>query len=431
MGLRARLDEPVDIASLAAFRALFGAMMLASVARFAARGWIAELYVAPARHFPYLGFAWVRALPGAGMYAVFALMSAAALGLALGWRTRWSAAAFFALFTYVELIDKALYLNHYYLVSILAAWLVVLPAGGALSLDVRRDPSLARATTPRWTVWLLRAQLGMVYFFAGVAKLRPDWLLRAEPLHTWLLARADLPLIGPLLRYRATAFAFSYAGALFDLTAAFALCHRRARPYAYAAVVAFHLLTWSLFNIGVFPWVMIVCTTVFFEPSWPRRWVGPAPAWATHATLPSWVKPLVAAHLAVQLLLPQRRLLYPGDATWTEQGFRLAWHVMLVEKSGDVTFRVVEPSTGRQWTVHPEAFLTPLQARTMSTVPDMIAQAAVMVRDDFARRGHPSVAVYADAYASINGRPSRRLVDPAVDLGRVGDSLGPKPWILP
>ncbi|MEZ4408382.1 MAG: HTTM domain-containing protein [Polyangiales bacterium] len=139
---------------------------------------------------------------------------------------------------------------------------------------------------------------------------------------------------------------------------------------------------------------------------------------------------LAAAHLAVQLLLPQRRLLYPGDATWTEQGFRLAWHVMLVEKSGDVSFRVVESSTGRRWTVH-RGVLTPMQARTMSTVPDMIAQAATMVRDDFARRGHPSVAVYADAFVSINGRPSRRIVDPSVDLGRVGDSLGPKPWILP
>ncbi len=147
--------------------------------------------------------------------------------------------------------------------------------------------------------------------------------------------------------------------------------------------------------------------------------------------MPEWTKVVAGVHLAVQLALPQRRLLYPGDALWTEQGFRLAWHVMLVEKTGDVTFRVVEPSTGRRWTVHPEEFLTPLQARMMAPVPDMIAQAAEMVRDDFARRGHPDVAVYADAFVSINGRPSRRIVDPGVDLGREGDSLGPKPWILP
>lgn len=433
--LRERLAAPVDIASLAAFRILFGAMMFASVVRFAARGWIHALYIAPRRYFPYVGFSWVRPLPGPLMYAVFAAMGAGALGLALGWRTRWSALLFAATFAYVELLDKANYLNHYYLVTLVALWLVALPSGAALSLDARRDPRCARATTPAWTVWLLRAQLGLVYLFAGLAKLRPDWLLRAEPLHTWLLARADLPVLGPLLRYRATAFVFSYAGLVFDLTVAFALCHRRARPFAYAAVVAFHALTWSLFNIGMFPWVMIVCTTVFFDPSWPRRWLRAGLATVRPETAArGWERALpalAALHLAVQLALPLRHLLYPGDTCWTEQGFRFAWHVMLVEKSGDVEFRVRDPRTGRRWTVTPEEFLTPLQARMMAPVPDMIVQAAGMVRDDFARRGYPDVVVTAEAFAAVNGRPARRLVDPTVDLGRERDSLRPKTWIAP
>ncbi|MDB4932601.1 MAG: hypothetical protein JWM10_5085 [Myxococcaceae bacterium] len=133
----------------------------------------------------------------------------------------------------------------------------------------------------------------------------------------------------------------------------------------------------------------------------------------------------------MQLVLPWRHLLYPGDVCWNEQGFRLAWHVMLVEKSGDVEFRVRDPRTGQRWTVSPRDFLTPLQARMMAPVPDMIVQAAGMVRDDFARRGHPGVVVTAEAFASLNGRPARRLVDPRVDLGRERDSLAPKPWITP
>lgn len=428
--LSVRLDEPVDIASLAVFRIAFGTMMALSVARFWLRGWITELYITPTYHFGYVGFSWVRALPGPWMYFLFAVMGAAAVGVAIGWRTKSSAAVFFCTFTYVELIDKTVYLNHYYLVSLVAAWLVLLPVGGALSVDAWRNPGLARKSVPRWVVWFLRAQLGCVYFFAGVAKLRPDWLFLAEPLHTWLLARSDLPVLGRLFRYHATAYVFSYAGAVFDLTVAFALCHPRTRKFAYAAVVGFHALTWWLFNIGMFPWVMMVCTLVFFEPEWPRKWVGNAPEWASGATVPRWVKYLAVVYLCVQAIVPQRRFLYPGDATWTEQGFRLAWHVMLVEKSGDVRFRVVEPGTQRHWTVQPEAFLTPLQARMMSTVPDMIVQAAGMVRDDFARRGHPTVGVYADAFVSINGRPSRRIVDPTVDLGREGDSFCRKPWIL-
>jgi vitamin K-dependent gamma-carboxylase len=431
--LRRRLEAPVDVASLAAFRALFGAMMFLGVVRFAARGWIRDFYLTPTHFFTYPGLGWVRPLPAPAMYALFALMGVAALGLCVGWRTRASALVFALAFTYVELIDKTLYLNHYYLVSLLSFLLVALPAGAAFSLDARRDPSPARATMPAWMLWLLRAQLGMVYFFAGVAKLNPDWLLRAEPLHTWLLARTDMPVLGPLFRYRATAFGFSYAGLLFDLFVAFALCHRRARPYAYAAVVLFHGLTAWLFRIGIFPWVMMVCTTVFFDPSWPRRWVNAPrrpprddpPATASRGLL------LATVYLAAQALLPFRYLLYPGNTLWTEQGFRLSWRVMLTEKSGDVEFRVRDPRTGQRWTVPPTDFLTPSQARMMATVPDMVVQAAGMVRDDFARRGHPGVVVTAEAFASLNGHPARRLIDPAVDLGRERDSLAPKPWITP
>ena len=57
-----------------------------------------------------------------------------------------------------------------------------------------RDSRAERPTVvPIWVVWLLRFQVGMVYFFSGLAKVNGDWLLRGEPLATWLPARADLP----------------------------------------------------------------------------------------------------------------------------------------------------------------------------------------------------------------------------------------------
>ena len=72
--LRAALTAPVDAASLIAFRVAFGLLMCASVIRFAARGWIDELYVAPDFHFHYWGFGWIEPLPAAGLYAVFAAL---------------------------------------------------------------------------------------------------------------------------------------------------------------------------------------------------------------------------------------------------------------------------------------------------------------------------------------------------------------------
>jgi vitamin K-dependent gamma-carboxylase len=47
------------------------------------------------------------------------------------------------------------------------------------------------------------------------------------------------------------------------------------------------------------------------------------------------------------------------------------------------------------------------------------------------RRAGRDVAVYADVFAVLNGRPPRRLIDPNVDLARESDGLTPKAWILP
>src|SRR5688572_7008054 len=183
-----RLKAPVDGAGLAAFRVLFGAVLVFSVVRFAAYGWIDELLVAPTYHFTYYGFDWVRPWPGAGMYVHFALMGLAALGILLGAWTRLSAALFFVTFTYVELIDKATYLNHYYFVSLVTLLLVFVPVARVWSLDAWRRARRGLEPEPvqLWCYALLRAQLAIVYFFAGFAKLNSDWLLRGEPMQTWL-----------------------------------------------------------------------------------------------------------------------------------------------------------------------------------------------------------------------------------------------------
>ena len=127
--------RPASGAALAAFRIAFGLLGLAATVRFAAMGWIADLYLEPARHFAYAGFSWVAPLPGWGMYAHFALMGAASLGVALGFKYRLSIIAFFMLFTYAELIDKTTYLNHYYLISPLSLPMVFLPMSRATSVD--------------------------------------------------------------------------------------------------------------------------------------------------------------------------------------------------------------------------------------------------------------------------------------------------------
>lgn len=142
--------------------------------------------------------------------------------------------------------------------------LCFLPANKYASLDVKFGLTKYASHIPNWFILIIQLQIGLVYFFAGIAKINSDWLLHAQPLKTWLKSRDYLPHIGFLFDYKITPYLFCWFGMLFDLTIFFFLMNKKTRVFAYIAVVIFHLLTGYLFQIGVFPYVMIVATWIFF-----------------------------------------------------------------------------------------------------------------------------------------------------------------------
>lgn len=443
--IAAAAARPVSAASGAVFRIAFGLLAALSAIRTLAYGWVEPLYLAPERHFTYPGFGWVAPWPGVGMYLHFGALALLGLAIALGWRYRPAVALYLLGFTYAELIDATLYLNHYHWITLTSALMVAMPLHRRWSLDARRDPRVRADHLPAWTIWTLRAQLAVVYLFAGLAKLNPDWLLRAEPLATWLPLRDGLTVVGPALGAPATAFALSWAGAAFDLTIVAWLLWPRTRAIAYACVIAFHVGTWVLFpEIGIFPWLMIAGTTLFFPPDWPDRVaarLGRRPA--RMAAIPAGralptrrARPARAgaagllALAALEVVMPLRHLAYAGDVRWNEAGYRFSWRVMLTEKVGHASFLVRDPATGAEWRVAPESLLTPLQARMMATQADLILQTARWIAEDEAARGLPGVEVRAEVVVAMAGHPRRPLVDPTVDLASVDRALGTPSWVL-
>ena len=274
---------------------------------------------------------------------------------------------------------------------------------------------------PAWALWALRLQFSLVYFFGGIAKLKHDWLIDAQPMRIWLAASTDFPVLGPLFAQPATAHVMSVLGAAFDLTVPLFLLGRRTRPYAFAAIVVFHLVTARLFQLGLFPWLMIAAATLWL----PLRSVS---AIGSFRLVPAAAPALL---LLVQFLLPWRHLLYPGDVLWHEQGFRFSFNVMLMEKNGSVELHVTDPATGRRWTVAPADYLTRYQAKMASSQPDMILELAHIVADDFRARGVANPEVRVDAFASLNGRTHTRLIDPTVDLAHIPRDVWSDAWILP
>lgn len=441
--IRKHLGRPVHIAPLAVFRILFGLMMLASVIRFMLKGWVTDLYITPKFYFTYYGFEWVKPLGATGMYLLFVLMAIAALGMMLGLFYRLSATLFFLSFTYVELIDKTNYLNHYYFVSIIAFLMILLPAGKAYSLDAKRNPGIAVTHIPLWCIGIIQFQLGMVYFFAGVAKLNSDWLLNAQPLRIWLQPHTNLPVIGPWMDKEWVAYIFSWCGALYDLLIPFLLLNRRTRLMAYGTVIIFHVLTAILFPIGMFPYIMIICTLIFFDTKFHRSVLQ---IFESKRKSESFTKekalifaPLVTkvltivlvTHFTIQLLMPFRYLLYPGHLFWTEQGYRFSWRVMLMEKAGKVFFHVKDPDTQRSGEAVIPDELTPNQEKMMATQPDMILQYAHHLSDYYKTRGIKNPEITAECYVTLNGRGSKLFIDPTVDLTQQTESFYHKNWILP
>nr|WP_295924608.1 HTTM domain-containing protein [uncultured Dyadobacter sp.] len=441
--MRDYLQKYSSAAPLAMFRAIFGLMLLISVCRFVAMGWVRELYIDPQFFFPFYGFAFVKPL-GEWTYVLFAICGFSALLVAVGWFYRWASVALFLSFTYIELIDKSTYLNHYYFVSVLCFMLMFLPAHTLWSVDSCRDPKLPASQIPAWCTDSIRLVVCILYFYAGLAKLNSDWLLHALPLKIWLPAKNDIPLIGPLFNDTSTAYAFSWVGCMYDLSIGFLLWNRKTRPFAYVSVVVFHLATSLLFPIGMFPYIMIVTALIFFPARFHQKIIIRISSWLhlPHSYLnpqgryhfPTFFQPALyavfALFFAFQITFPFRYLLYHDELFWTEEGYRFSWRVMLMEKAGYTQFTVTD-ANGKKQVVNNNAFLTRLQEKMMSTQPDMILQYAHMLRDYYAARGFQSPQVHVDSYVALNGRMGKPLITPEVDLAQQTESLRHKSWITP
>lgn len=440
----------MHIAPLVVFRIVFGMLMLGAAIRFILKGWVNDLYIQPQFYFTYYGFEWIKPLGEFGMYALFALMIISYICIILGYFYRVATVVAFSAFTYVELIDKSTYLNHYYFVSAVLFLLIFLPANTYFSLDVLRKPSLKQVAVPRYAIDVLKLQLAIVYIFAGIAKLNYDWLFRAMPLKIWLPANAHFPVIGSFLDEEWVAYFFSWFGAIYDLFIVLFLINKRTRMVAYLFVIVFHVMTKMLFPIGVFPYVMILSTLIFFSEDFHKKIIellirikllrvnnfttlssNTTPSLSVNNIKSNVLITFFVIYFVIQVLLPWRFLLYPGKLFWTEQGFRFSWRVMLMEKAGTAFFYVKDAETGLESEVMNDEFLTKNQEKMMATQPDMIVQYAHYLKQQYEKKGFKNPQVRAEAYVTLNGSGSRLFIDSTVDLAKQKESFAPKDFILP
>lgn len=429
------LEQPVDGASIAFLRIAFAAVMLFRLGKHIVLDEIGANYYEPSFLFPYTGFEWVTSFAGEGrwLYAHFLIVFLAAAGMLFGVFYRISSVVFAIGFCIIFLLDKSTYQNHYYFICLLSILLVVCPVHRAMSFDQFRM-KLDNSDVPCWSVWILRFQIGLVYFFGGVAKMNIDWV-SGFPMRHALLNRQGHPLIGAFCDQEWFVCAFVWSGLLFDLLIVGLLLFRKTRLFGFGLCLIFHLLNASLFRIGIFPWLMIFATTIFFAPDWPRK--------VFSSFLPRTEKASAAApkksparfalfgflglFVVLQMLIPLRHFLYNENTSWTERNHHFSWHMKLRGKTTAIRFYTRNPANGQWAKFKLEEHLKLHQLMRMTKDPWMIRDFAMFIENYYQRIGIPDIEVRVFSLCSLNGRKPQLLIDPDVDL--TADL--PPDWIVP
>lgn len=429
------LFKHIDNSSLIVFRILFGALIFLESIGAIVTGWIRRTLIEPEFTFNFIGFDFLQAIQGDWMYAHYIIMGICGIFVMVGYKYRISMLSFTLLWAVTYLMQKSSYNNHYYFLMILSAVMVILPAHKYASIDVKQNPSIKRMSMSNWCRWVFIIQLFILYTYASIAKMYPDWLDLTVP-ELLMKSKQHYFLVGNVLQQKFMLYLVAYGGILFDLLVIPLLLWKRTRKVAFFISLFFHLFNSFIFQVGIFPYLSLAFAVFFFEPQFIQR------LFLKRKTLFSEEKIEIPSHarvfktvfvlyFIVQIVLPVRHYVIQDDVLWTEEGHRLSWRMMLRVKSATTSFRVVDKVTHLETRIKLEDYLTKKQIRSMSSKPDMMWQFAQRLKSVYAKNGM-AVEVYVKAYVGVNGGPKKQLINPNVDLASVKwNPFKHHDWILP
>lgn len=396
-------------------------------------GWVGETFVDVRHSFTFFGFEWTDFLIGPTMYVYYSIMGVLGIGIMLGYRYRLTMGIFSVMWALSYFMQKSHYNNHYYLVMLVAFWMLLMPAHRAFSLDAKAGRVERSLTCPSWCVLYFQLQFAIVYFFGTLAKLYPDWLA-ATPAKLWLRSKADYPIVGSLLEQEWFAYFISYGGIFYDGLIIPLLLYKRTRFLAIVFSLFFHLFNSAIFHVGIFPYFALAIAIFFFTPETIRRRFFPKrPAVVPHIQVNknTWITPLFIGFFILQIILPLRHHFIPGNVLWDEAGHRLSWRMMLRSKGGYCTFQVID-QYGNKRRISGRDFLSKHQVRDAAARPDMLYRSIDYLVEHMREKKVEPEAIYCNCKIGINGRKAVPYVDPEFNmLEAEWNYFGKQDWILP
>ena len=431
------LFTEVDNSPLVLFRMFFGLLVIGESVGAIVTGWVHRAFIEPEFTFTFIGFEWLEPLPGYGMYYYYILMALAGLSMALGYRYRAGAITFAILWTGVYLMQKTHYNNHYYLMVLLGWVMAILPANKRFSLDVFYGRVTKSETCPRICHKFFVAQVVLVYIAASLNKVYPGWI-NAEPISMWFNAKSSYPVIGSLLGQEWFQYFISYGGIGYDGLIVPILLFRETRKLGLVLSIVFNIFNSIVFQIGVFPYLMIAFSIFFYAPDqiskffFRKRIPAREKVYQGQEPIKKLVYYVFMFVMVGQVLLTVRHHLYEGDVHWTEEGHRMAWQMMLRSKSGSGDYIVRNNDTQEEELVDPYDHMTRKQARKLAYLPDFVWQFSRRLEQKYKAKGWNNISIYFKGKARLNKSPYGPLIDPEVDLlQQPWERFGRSDWIIP
>mgnify|MGYP003635116065 CR=1 FL=1 len=423
----------IDNSALIVFRIMFGILLVVEAWGAILTGWVKRIFIDAQFNFHFIGFDFLQAMAGEGMYAYYFLMGVVGFFVLIGYYYRFNIVLYTLMWTAVYFMQKSAYNNHYYLQVLLLIFMCLAPANRYLSFDAKRKPEIKSLSIPRW-IWLfIVLQIWIVYTYASIAKLYPDWLDGTATAYL-MQHKKDYILIGEFLQQKWVHYGIAYFGILFDLLVIPLLLWSQTRKIVFILGVFFHLFNSIVFGIGVFPYMSLALTLFFFPTATINRiFLKRKPHYTTgEVIVPNLRKPIFAFFIAwfiLQIGLPLRHWFIKGDVLWTEEGHRLSWRMMLRTKSSSFQMKLINITTNEVEYIQTSDYLTPKQHKMLSR-PDGIWQFCQFLKKKHAVNGD-EIELYVTVKVSINGKEPQLLISPAYNMALAEwDYFWHNEWIL-
>lgn len=420
------LTTTIDNSGLVLFRVLLGLLLVCESFGAILLGWVEAIFIQSKFTFNFIGFDFLQFLHGEKMYSYFFIMGILGLLITIGLFYRFAMVAFTLMWTTVYLIQKESYNNHYYFLILICVIMIFLPANGKLSVDAKLFPKIKQTKIPRWMPFLLLFQVAILYFYAAIAKLYPDWLdgTFSKILLNGITQRKFLL---DIFNQNWFLLFYAYAGILFDLLIIPALFWKKTRKLAIIASFGFHLFNAYSLKIGIFPFLALSFIVLLYDAI-PLKFLNSKEEMApTNTYNAKLFLVFFVPFFIIQLVLPLRHHFIKGDVLFTEEGHRLSWRMMLRERKGVLNIKVVDKKTGEFYYQNYGSELTPKQVKLLSNSPDIIWQYCQKIK----KEAKKPISIFVECSVSINRRPYYKLIDEKTDMATAKfDYFGHNDWIV-